>query len=462
MSSPTPEVDIALIGAGITSLTLSIGLARIGIKHKIYEQSPHLTELGAGLGFGPNAWRALRLIEPRLLEIFEKVATFTEKTSHSQPTDETPLPTTTNETTEQEDEEQKEEKHPIWIEFLPGTSPLPPRSVPSSFKVHARHSGGKGHAAVHRAKWLDVLASFVTAPIVFRKRFESLTQSESSVTINFSDGSTATHSAVIGCDGVKSKVRTALFPQSKCGYSGKYAYRALIPFEEAVKILGEVRSGVPSLWMGPGAHLLTFPVLDNLNIVAFCTDTDSEWAGTSSSLTVPTTKQDAIDDFKKAGFSDALLGLFNAVPDDRKLNKWGLFDVADNPPPSFFKGRVTLIGDAAHASTPHHGSGAGFCMEDVAVLTGLLEQWQESELGPGRVEDVFAQFDASRRKRDQWLVQSSRRAAELYQFQVEGITSLEDIKRDIEERQEVCWGFDVERAVEETKNGLKERLDANL
>ncbi|KAK4223324.1 putative salicylate hydroxylase [Podospora fimiseda] len=430
MSSP-PEINLALIGAGITSLTLSIALSQLNIKHAIYEQSTHLTELGAGLGFGPNAWRALQLIDPRLSEIFHRVGTFAGKASTLQ-----------------------HQEKPVWIEFLPGTSTLPAYSVPPSFIVYATH--GRGHAAVHRAKWLDILASLVTAPIVFRKRFEGLSQSPDDVTIYFSDGSSATHSGVIGCDGVKSKVRTAIFPESRCAYSGKYAYRALVPLEEGQRLLGEARAGVSSLWMGPGAHLLTFPVLDKLNIVAFVTDSNPEWSS-STSLTVPITKQDAIDDFRKAGFSDAVLELLDTIPGEFKLNKWGLFDLADNPLPVFYQGRAMVIGDAAHASTPHHGAGAGFCMEDVAVLKGLFEEFLGLGLGPKQVEAVFAEFDTIRRERDQWLVQSSRRVADLYELRLDGM-GLEEAKNDIEQRQEICWGFDVEEAVREGKKDLRERL----
>lgn len=245
------ELNLALVGAGITSLTLSIALTSLGIRHTIYEQSSSLNELGAGLGFGPNAARALKVIDPHLHETFEKVGTFRGK--GSQP--------------------QAETAKPVWIEFLSGTSAsLPDQgSVVPSFTVYATH--GKGHAAVHRAKWLDTLASRVTAPIVFSKRFESLTQpnaANSEVQIHFADGTTAHHSGVIGCDGVKSKVRTALFPEAKCTYSGKYAYRCLAPLSEAAALLGEGRAGVSNLWV-------TISLLRRNMIVGKETDRNFRW-----------------------------------------------------------------------------------------------------------------------------------------------------------------------------------------
>jgi salicylate hydroxylase len=82
---------------------------------------------------------------------------------------------------------------------------------------------------------------------------------------------------------------------------------------------------------------------------------------------------------------------------------------------------MLVIGESAHASTPHHGLGAGFYMENVAVLPCLLKQLDAySEILPDDLNAVFAAFDTSRRQRDQWLVESSRRAACVYEWQLSG------------------------------------------
>lgn len=143
------------------------------------------------------------------------------------------------------------------------------------------------------------------------------------------------------------------------------------------------------------------------------------------------------------------------------MEQWGLFDLAHHPLPSFYSGRLLVIGDAAHASTPHHGSGAGFCMEDVAVLSCLLEQLSNGidlgieSVGQG-LEAVFAIFDKSRRNRDQWLVESSRRAACLYEWQLDdmGKDNLEVMRKDIQERQGICWGIDLDAAIQRAKETM--------
>jgi salicylate hydroxylase len=141
-----------------------------------------------------------------------------------------------------------------------------------------------------------------------------------------------------------------------------------------------------------------------------------------------------------------------------------LFDLAAQPLKGFNSGRILVIGDAAHASTPHHGSGAGFCMEDVAVLASLLEDRPQDGVSCGsacELEAVFAAFNASRRERDQWLVQSSRRAAELYEWRLPntGKGSFESMRKDIEERQAVCWGIDLDKAILEARDDLRRRRE---
>ncbi|EAQ91899.1 predicted protein [Chaetomium globosum CBS 148.51] len=70
-----PRPHLALIGAGITGTTLSLALTRRNIPHTVYEQAAHPTELGAGLGFGPNAARAMAIADPRVGEAFLRECT---------------------------------------------------------------------------------------------------------------------------------------------------------------------------------------------------------------------------------------------------------------------------------------------------------------------------------------------------------------------------------------------------
>ncbi|KAK4235967.1 hypothetical protein C8A03DRAFT_17345 [Achaetomium macrosporum] len=461
---------IAIIGAGITGTTLSLGLTARGIAHTVYEQGRHPAELGAGLGLGPNAARALRIAHAGLYERFLEVCT---------PRDMKWRPSSSSSSSvsggsgsfgsssgirEEGRGEKQGEEEPVWIEFLDGTSPLAARELKPAFRIPCPYP--EGHGAVHRARWLEVLMGMVAEGVVqFGKRLEGIEDRGDGgrLVLRFEDGTTAQAGAVVGCDGVKSKVREVLVggrdkEGAKCGYSGKYAYRCMIPMERAVEELGPGRAGCSSLWMGHGRHVLTFPVGrpgpdQLLNLVAFVTDSNESWPSQDArSFTLPATRDDALLDFEQGGFS----------------NTWGLFDLAAHPLPSFHAGRILVIGDAAHASTPHHGSGAGFCMEDVAVLSSLLEEMAAKHHPPEvdssnqahKLQAVFAAFDASRRERDQWLVQSSRRAAELYEWRLPntGKGWFETMRKDIEERQAVCWGIDLDKAIAEAREDVRRRL----
>lgn len=76
--------SIAIIGGGLTGLSLLVGLLKRNIDAKIYEQASTFTEIGAGINFGPNAVRAMKALHPQIYDAFEKVVV---RITSSQPTD---------------------------------------------------------------------------------------------------------------------------------------------------------------------------------------------------------------------------------------------------------------------------------------------------------------------------------------------------------------------------------------
>jgi salicylate hydroxylase len=96
-------------------------------------------------------------------------------------------------------------------------------------------------------------------------------------------------------------------------------------------------------------------------------------------------------------------------------------------------------------------------MEDAAVLSSLL--YDDCVQGAEDLGAVFAAFDASRRQRDQWLVQSSRRAADIYEWRSPELgRDYDRMKEDIRERQARIWNFDLDRAIREAREDLGQRL----
>ncbi len=133
-----------------------------------------------------------------------------------------------------------------------------------------------------------------------------------------------------------------------------------------------------------------------------------------------------------------------------KPDIWALFD--HPPAPTYFKGRLALLGDAAHASTPHQGAGAGQAIEDAFILSNLF----------GKVDSVneikyaFHAYDAVRRPRSQKVVVTSREAAAIYEFEDEKLgTDLDLIRRTLETRCNWIWNEDLYQQLK-TAQGIME------
>lgn len=138
--------------------------------------------------------------------------------------------------------------------------------------------------------------------------------------------------------------------------------------------------------------------------------------------------------------------------------QWAIFDLGDHPVPTFYKGRVGISGDAAHATSPHHGAGAGFCIEDTAVLATLLED--ERVQTHKDLQAVLAAFDENRRERSQWLVQSSRFIGDCYEWRADGVGSdFKKIEEAINYRNGIIANVDVGKMCEEARGALGRRIE---
>ena len=139
-------------------------------------------------------------------------------------------------------------------------------------------------------------------------------------------------------------------------------------------------------------------------------------------------------------------------------SQWAIFDLHDNPVPSFYQGRVCLSGDAAHATSPHHGAGAGFCIEDSAVLAALLSHG--TVRSPADVETAFSVFDECRRERGQWLVRSSRFVGDCYEWRAEGVGSdFAKIENEINIRNSIIADVNVREMCQQAGEILSRRIN---
>jgi salicylate hydroxylase len=429
----TKDFDIAIIGGGIAGLTLAIALHHRAIKVQVYEQAKQFGEIGAGVSFTANALQAMKLCHNEVYDAFEKVCTRNLWPS----------------------------KQKVWFDYFDAYGKESESLERSEYVFTISNEIGQN--GVHRARFLDELIHLFPEELChFHKHLSQITEDGSGKSImHFADGLTAEADAIIGCDGIKSKVRQLLHGEHHaCGqptYTYKYAYRGFVPMKQAVDALGEERASNSCMHLGPGGHVLTFPVNHGeiLNIVAFTT-TETGWTEMtgrgSDKLTAPARRDDALKDFE--GFSGDVQRLLKLCKPD--LDIWAIFDLADNPPPSYAKGRVAILGDAAHATSPHHGAGAGLCIEDSAVMAELLADEQVKTRSD--LEVAFATFSKVRKERGDNLVQSSRRQARIYEGQTEYGMDAKKQEAEINERNAKISDIDLRKMCDEARSVMYESM----
>jgi salicylate hydroxylase len=239
MTSTQKPPSIAIIGGGIAGLTLTIALLRKcpHIPITLYESASAFGEVGAGVGFQPAMVRTMSLIDPRIVTAFEKCSKGNTKTDP-----------------------------PRWFTVRVGDARKKDAKLEEEvFVIPARRGLGGG---VHRAHFLDELVKLVPPGIAqFRKKLLDITEAtdgSGDAILHFADGTITQHLAVLGCDGIKSRTRSIVLGDSdsaaKAVFSGKYAYRGLIPMVKAVEIMGEETTRTPQMHLGYGGHVLTFPI----------------------------------------------------------------------------------------------------------------------------------------------------------------------------------------------------------
>jgi salicylate hydroxylase len=137
-------------------------------------------------------------------------------------------------------------------------------------------------------------------------------------------------------------------------YTHKVAYRGLVPMDHALAVLGDWKANNFHHHVGPGAHVTHYPVAGRaaLNVVIFLSD-PNPWPDTEHMVAEGTRAE---VEAALEGWHPTVLALVGLLPE--RLNTWALFDTGEFPAAAYNRGRVCLLGDAAHASSPHHGAGA--------------------------------------------------------------------------------------------------------
>ncbi|KAI1390333.1 mannitol 1-phosphate dehydrogenase [Hypoxylon trugodes] len=428
MESPVQAPPkIAILGAGIAGLAVAIGLIKRNVPVTVYEAADRFSVVGAGIGLGPNAMNAMDLINPNFREKYEKVKTRNER------------PEFENSIFDALYAEDDFGARRGWTRGLIG-APYFTRS------------------SAHRKDLLDIMESFIPEGTVrFGKRAQSIEQVENHVLVGFEDGTTETFDAVIGCDGVKGISRRAILgdiapEEVQPAFCGMYIYRGIIPMEQAKEILG-VHAGDAKFFMADGKGVAIYPISQGReeNFVFFVLTPDP-W--THGDVAIPCKKEDMIKDLE--GFDSRLLKLLDYA---RPL-RWPTWH---HPKTStFYKGRVCLLGDVAHACAPHQAAGAGQGLEDAALLSQLIALVET----PDEFDVAFQVYDAVRRPRAQRAVLTSFEAGLLYTWQHPEIGGdMQKIAENANQRLHWIWQYDLEadirKASEDFRKLVLQRRDTS-
>ena len=320
-----------MLGGGIGGLAAALALARRGRPVRVFDQGTEFKEIGAGIQLGPNVYRMFEAL--RLTEAIERYSV-----------------------------------HPdnlVMMDAITGEEVIRLRVGADAFQ---ERFGGYRYGVIHRGDLHQVLLDACIAECGIElqtlkkgERFEDLGDR---VLLHLEGGERVEGCALIGADGLWSRIRAQMLADGKPRVSGHIAYRAVLPRAE---VPDDLWQNNVVLWAGPKTHLVHYPLrggeLYNLVAVFHSDRYEEGW-----------------DVF---GDTDELHRKFaNERPEVKrlldKINVWKMWVLCDREPVRHYsQGRVTLLGDAAHPMLQYLAQGANMAIEDAVVLAayGEISGW---------------------------------------------------------------------------------------
>jgi salicylate hydroxylase len=362
--SGAPHALIA--GAGIGGLMAALTLAEAGWRVTLADREPRLQEVGAGLQLAPNATRLLGPLG--ILDALDDLAV-----------------------------------EPAALCIRNGETGDRLSRTPLGASAAARF--GAPFLVVHRADLQRALLRRAEANPAITIRLGlalvDLRESGEAVTGLFEDGAGAAlpiaADLLVAADGLWSRGRRIAGLPGPSRYSGKTAWRTLVPRAQAPIF---AREAEVNLWLGAGVHVVHYPVCGGefVNLVAIIED---EWR--EEGWSAPG-NPDVITS-RMRGLAPRLRDLAGAA---EHWNRWALLD---RPPESrWSRGRMTLLGDAAHPMLPFLAQGASQAIEDAAALAALLPATRDGT----RIAAALRRYDALRIPRTARIQAEARRQGTIY------------------------------------------------
>ncbi len=324
----TRKKHVLIAGAGIGGLTAALACLDKGMDVDVFEQTANLREVGAGVQISPTGLRVLFALGL------------------------------------------KEQIESVWVlpqgrEMLVWNTGYR-ASTPTLTSYLIEHYGF-ANIYIHRADLHDILVKAVRSrkpdAIHLSARVKGFEQSESSATVVLEDGRTFSGDALIGADGLHSRIRRQLFGETPATFTGCISWRGIVSMDslpEKNRLVGTQN------WMAPNGHFVCYPIRrgELVNIVGHIERSD--WQ--VESWIEKGTLEEISADF--SGWHEQIQTLIRNID---VPYKWALF--LRPPMPHWSSGRVTLLGDACHPTLPYLGFGANMAIEDGYVLARCMQKY---------------------------------------------------------------------------------------
>ena len=355
-------MKVAVIGAGLGGLTCAIALRQHGIAVEIYEAAERIEETGAGLTLGLGAQHVFRAlgVQPAVAR-------------QACPAGNLPF-----------------------LHYRSGAALLGALDLGDGL-------GDDGSANIVRHIYRADLQKVLLAEFErldgrthTARRLARFAQDDGAVTAHFTDGSTASADLLVGADGVRSAVRAQLVPDDAPRFTGHVAYRFLVPMERARPFMGLGRSAI---FIGPRRTFNRYTMAQGTIVNGAALVETGEEVPEGWSQSAP------LEELQSA-FESWHPDVRGLIGEAGSIIKWGLYDRA--PLATWSHGRVTMLGDAAHAMLPFLGMGAAMAVEDGYVLA------QELARG-GPVVEALARYERGRIPRTAEVHHASRVQGEITQ-----------------------------------------------
>ncbi len=361
------SLPIIVVGGGIGGTAVALALSRLGHRVEVLEQAEVLGEIGAGIQMPPNAFKAFRALG--VLEEVERVAAYPERL--------------------------------VLGDMLTG-KPVYQAEIGPEF---VRRFGYR-YALMHRGDLLQILvdACRSSAMITLRtsSRVTGFRETGDRVVVSAAGGDTYEGRAMIAADGLWSATRGALFGAEAPRTEGYVVCRGVVPVSAIPEAL---YSQSVTMWGGPELDLFHYPLRRSeiYNIGASYRDPALAEAIAVRGPGVAPPKGDR--DMMRRHFRDACPHVKSILEHIDVSRAWVLYD---RPPLSAFsRGRVALMGDAAHPMMIYISQGACMALEDAVVLAELISRTDD-------ITAAFQAYSAARYLRTARVQLTSRQAGEVY------------------------------------------------